>query len=96
MRAIVAAVLFLLSACCYSRPPVDVQRFQDSPPAFRIGCDTIHRCTWMAERLCGAAGYRIMREGRARMKFFILPPGLVVDGEWNTVFVIECRFPKVR
>ena len=93
MKIIVVALLFLLSACCH-RPPVDVQTLPGRPPAFRIGCDTIHRCTWMAERLCGAAGYRIIRQLRAGIRFFTLPPGVVVDGEWDTVLVIECRFPK--
>jgi hypothetical protein len=92
MKATVAIMLLLLSACCH-RPPVDVRQLPGRPPAFRIGCDTIRRCEWMAERLCGAAGFRILREGRARTRFFILPPGVAFDGEWNTVMVIECRFP---
>lgn len=93
MKAIIVAVVLVLAACCF-RPPVDVRQLPGRPPAFRIGCDTIRRCEWMADRLCGAAGYRILKEGRTRLRFFVFPPGAVLDGEWNTALVVECRFPK--
>jgi hypothetical protein len=93
VRILTVVILFLLLSSCCIKPPVDVYRFSGRPPAFRIGCDTIHRCRWMAERLCGAAGYRLIERLRTGTRIYILPPGFVVNGEWETILMIECRFP---
>jgi hypothetical protein len=84
-------ILFFLSSCCF-KPMFDVYKFPDN--SLRIGCETIHRCKWVAEQMCGAAGYKIIKQVRTGSRAFILPPGFIFDGSWEIILVVECGFRK--